>query len=295
MLNHHVGGSDALKENLVPIRGPYNSQMERDFESIVKNRVLGNREILHYRVEAIFGGQPGRANLPEESDLPTALTFTMKSMQKKDATVSGLEPDHWEDVPGAPNLYAAANPFVHNLEADTPPSVLPTISLADLRTEAGTSALSFSAFRSQNAIHIRSVDGLLPPDKTALEKIFTDRELLAAKTAELARITPGMSTAAHITSWSAFTVGKSFYTPPASDVDAVAAANYVKGEFERVQGQLRSSAITAARGVANQAAAGAFAGQNWIDFKVANKINFRAEPAEVPLISAIETIFRSKQ
>ena len=292
LLNHHVGGSGALKANLVPIRGPYNSQMERDFESIVKNRVLGNREILHYRVEAVFGGQPGRVHLPEESELPTALRFTMKSMQKKNNTVSGLEPDHWQDVPGAPNLYSASNPFVHTLEPDSPPAVAATISLADLTTEANSSTMTFSAFRTQNTIHTRSIDALTPLEKSSLEKIFTDRERLQAKNVELARITL-MTTADHITTWNTFTTGRAFYNSTDSASDST--GKTVQGEFNAKQASLRSGAISTAAGVVNNSGPGTFAGQNWIDFKVANKINFKADAIEAGLISSIETTFRNKQ
>jgi hypothetical protein len=292
LLNHHVGGSGALKENLVPIRGPYNSQMERDFESIVKNRVLGNREIIHYRVEAVFGGQPGRVHLPEESELPTALRFTMKSMQKKNNTVSGLEPDHWQDVPGAPNLYSASNPFVHTLEPDSPPAVAATISLADLTTEANSSTMTFSAFRTQNTIHTRSIDALTPVEKSGLEKIFSDRERLQAKNAELARINL-MTTSNHITTWNAFTTGRAFYNTPDSTSDST--GKTVLDEFNTKQASLRSDAISAAAIVANNAIPGSFAGQNWIDFKIANKINFKADITETGLISSIETTFRNKQ
>jgi phage-related protein len=297
LLNHHVHGSGALKENLVPIRGPYNSQMERDFESIVKNRVLGNREILHYRVEAVFGGQPGRANLIEESDLPTALKFTMKSMQKKNATVTGLEPDHWEEVPGAPNLYGASNPFVHTLEPDSPPAMAATLPLADLMTEAASSKLSFEAFRSQNAIHIRSVDAItVAAEIDALKKIFTDRDRLNDKAAESKRVSD-MKNAEDITSWTSFMGGRTFYkatSPPDAVADAMVVT--VKNEFDDKQLRLRSDAITAANAAAKIAPAGAFAGQNWVQFKVANNINFRTDVlSEINSISAIETIFRSKQ
>jgi hypothetical protein len=292
LLNHHVHGSGALKENLVPIRGPYNSQMERDFESIVKNRVLGNREILHYRVEAVFGGQSGRVHLPEETDLPTALRFTLKSMQKKNTTVTGLEPDHWEDVPGGPNLYTASNPFVHTLEPDSPPAVAATISLADLTTEANSTSLTFSAFRNQDVLHTRSVDALVTNDKTNLEKIFTDRERLQTKNVELARITL-MTNADHITTWNSFISGRVFYNT--ADTASDSTGKTVQGEFNAKQAQLRSAAITNASSIVNSAGPGEFEGQNWLDFKIANKINFRAETSETMTISAIESTFRSKQ
>jgi hypothetical protein len=266
--------------------------MERDFESAVKNRVLGNREILHYRVEAVFGGQPGRVHLPEETDLPTALRFTLKSMQKKNATVTGLEPDHWEEVPGAPNLYTGTNPFVHTLEPDSPPAVAATISLADLTTEANSSTMTFSAFRTQNTIHTRSIDALTPVEKSGLEKIFTDRERLQSKNAELARITL-MTTSDHITTWNSFTTGRAFYNTPDSASDST--GKTVQDEFNTKQIQLRSGAISTAAGLVNSAAPGTFAGQNWIDFKVTNKINFKADATEAGLISSIETTFRNKQ
>jgi len=234
-----------------------------------------------------------RVHLPEETELPTALRFTLKSMQKKNNTVSGLEPDHWQDVPGAPNLYSASNPFVHTLEPDSPPAVAATISLADLTTEANSSTMTFSAFRTQNTIHTRSIDALDPvTEKPNLEKIFTDRERLQAKNAELARITL-MTTADHITTWNAFTTGRAFYNSPDSASDST--GKTVQGEFNAKQASLRSGAISAAAVLVNSAGPGTFAGQNWIDFKVANKINFKADAVESGLISSIEATFRNKQ
>ncbi len=75
LLNHHMHGPGS-KNNLVPIPGSTNTQMERDYEDEIKRLVLSEAKVVEYTVEAEFERPSGqRKNLPEEDYLPSALIF----------------------------------------------------------------------------------------------------------------------------------------------------------------------------------------------------------------------------
>lgn len=290
LLNHHVHGSGAKKENLVPITGPFNTRMESSVETYVKNRVLGSKEVLHYRVEAVFGSQSPRTHIPEEALLPTELKFKIRPMNKKPNT-TGANAADWEvDQPTGSNLDNAPPSMTHDLPADTAPSVAATLSFTELETEArnqlnGANPPTWSQFRNKDVLHERSVTELSSAEQMNLEAIFTDHYREQDKEAEMARV-DAMTTADDITTWQSFKSGRAFYNTPDGLMTAVQTA------FNQKQRGLRDQAFNSAEA----AIPGSSAGTLWIDFKVDNKINFRLESkTERDKVSSIQSQFEQHQ
>ena len=164
-----------------------------------------------------------------------------------------------------------------------------TLDIDKLKDEAKKSDLTFAQFKNQDKIHENSI-GLLDAAKLAdLEKTFADRDRENAKKEELDRISK-MKKSDDITTWNAFTAGRAFY-----NIKTDAAFSEVETAFNSKQTSLRKAAIAAAKTKAVGAAPKAFAGINWLDFKIAEKINFKADTGETAEITKIETTFRSKQ
>lgn len=285
LLNHHVHGSGALKENLVPIRGPFNTQMESSIETYVKNRVLGNREVLYYKVTAVFGGHSGRVHLPEEALLPTALQFVLRPMVRK-ANTTGLAAGDWEIDPAVTsNLDNVPASRPHTLDPDSPVAVAATLDFAALRTEAatalaGTAPPTFSQFEHQDVLHERSVAALAPPNLADLRRLFDDHARQAEKNRLLADIA-AMNNADAIVTWNMFQAGRTFF----DTVDAAYTA--VENAFNTRQRTLRSRALAAAR----DAIPGTPKSMLWRDFKIAQQINFLAEPSEARTFERLQTAF----
>ncbi len=94
LLNHHVHGPGS-KGNLTPITGALNSQMEREVESTVKNKVLGENKVVSYHVNVEYGGHPNRINIPEEAQLATSLKFELHEMEPKSGE-DPKQPSSWK-------------------------------------------------------------------------------------------------------------------------------------------------------------------------------------------------------
>jgi hypothetical protein len=76
LLNHHVHGP-GINENLVPIPTGTNSDMERKFESEVKDKVLSEAAVVSYTVEAVFKRPTGvRKHLTSEDYIPSEIVFS---------------------------------------------------------------------------------------------------------------------------------------------------------------------------------------------------------------------------
>lgn len=159
-----------------------------------------------------------------------------------------------------------------------------TLDLDKLKEEARKSDLTFAQFKNQDKIHINSIDRLDAAMVGELEKIFAESERDHAKKEELNRIPDD------ITTWSAFTAGRVFY-----NIKTDNAYNEVEKAFNAKQTGLRNKAIAEAKTKAINAQPGAFANMNWLDFKIAEKINFKADADETSEIAKIESAFRSKQ
>jgi hypothetical protein len=114
LLNHHLHGP-GTKVNMTPITRSLNADMEKQVEDKAKRAVLGENQVVHYEVEAVYGGQPGRTGLPAERNLPISLKFVLKSMKLKQDS-AGDKPDDWVDDKdlGAPKQLG------HKLPPDTP-------------------------------------------------------------------------------------------------------------------------------------------------------------------------------
>ncbi|MBV5311936.1 MAG: DUF4157 domain-containing protein [Prolixibacteraceae bacterium] len=159
-----------------------------------------------------------------------------------------------------------------------------TLNLEKLKEEAIKSNLTYTQFRNQDKIHENSI-GLLDAAKVGeLEKIFTEKERDNARKEELNRISD------EITTWIAFTAGRAFY-----NIKTDAAYSEVETAFNSKQTELRNGAISAAKTKAEGAQPNAFSNMNWIDFKIAEKINFKANTDEASEIAKIENTFRNKQ
>ncbi len=101
LLNHHLHGP-GTKENLTPITNSLNQEMESRVESKAKKAVLGERQVVWYKVTAEYSGHPARKYIPEESWLITGFKFVLKEMKKK-KNAKGDNPGDWEvgsDLPG---------------------------------------------------------------------------------------------------------------------------------------------------------------------------------------------------
>jgi len=294
LLNHHVHGSGARKENLVPITGPFNTRMETSVETFVKNRVLGNKEVLHYRVEAEFPSTPAARNhIPEEGLLPTALKFKLRPMKKKDGT-SGLSKDDWEiDNPGGPNLDNAPASMTHTLPPDTAPTVLAVLAYTDLLTEvntitAGKESVTFNQFRTKDAIHERSVKKpeLTDAEYNNLQKLLDDHNRKLTREQEYNRELTSISAMTSITTWNAFKGGRSFF-----DITNDQKYRDVLNAFNLKQTSLINKALDAA----DVAIPGIAVPMLWIDFKVAQNINFRLEDGpEKTKLTAIQNRFEAR-
>jgi hypothetical protein len=291
LLNHHVHGSGAKKENLVPIRGPFNSEMERNVESEVKNRVIGQKQVLYYRVEAVFGGQPNRVNVPEEGLLPTQLVFDVKTMRKKPNTTGATGTD-WEIDPATAsvNLAAAWATRDHTLEADTPPTVAAMLDLVQLTKDAtqgltSTPTLTYNQFKNKNVINQRSIEALENAGTAGpLTTLFGTHHRDADKAAELALVNNLPSD--RVTTWITFKAGRAFYTP-AKDT----AYTEVETAFNNKQSTIKTTAFNNA-----QAAIGSTPKTTlWRDFKTDKKLNFNIEGGspEQTRLDTIQTAFEA--
>ncbi|MDJ0734411.1 MAG: DUF4157 domain-containing protein [Nostocaceae cyanobacterium] len=121
LLNHHVHGS-GTKKNLTPITGALNSKMEREVESVVKNKVLGEKKVVSYEVEAKYGGHSGRVNIPEEANLATSLTFKLSEMEVESGK-DPKQPSSWKKT----NKISVPSSMTHVLPPDLPVGKLPSV------------------------------------------------------------------------------------------------------------------------------------------------------------------------
>ncbi|BAZ16710.1 hypothetical protein NIES4071_85880 [Calothrix sp. NIES-4071] len=112
LLNHHVHGPGEI-QNLTPITGQLNGDMEREVEDKVKDQVLGQKKVVSYKVKVEYAGQGSRTHIPEEANLATALKFELYKM-KKVAGKSGKDKADWvKDT----KIYS--NTLPHTLPPDT--------------------------------------------------------------------------------------------------------------------------------------------------------------------------------
>jgi len=121
LLNHHVHGPGS-KNNLTPITGALNNKMEREVESVVKNKVLGEKKVVSYEVDAEYGGHSSRINVPEEANLATSLNFKLWEMEVE----SGKDPKQvssWKKT----NKIAVTPSMTHNLPLDLSVGKLPSV------------------------------------------------------------------------------------------------------------------------------------------------------------------------
>jgi hypothetical protein len=125
LLNHHVHGPGD-KQNLTPITGKLNGDMERVVEDKVKDQVLGQKKVVSYKVEVVYGGHGARTHIPEEADLATELKFELYKMNKI-AGKSGKEKADWEK---GTSIYSGA--LQHTLPQDTPLGADPEINLQNV-------------------------------------------------------------------------------------------------------------------------------------------------------------------
>lgn len=82
LLNHHVHGPGTNK-NLTPITGKLNTNMERDVESDVKKKVLGENKVVSYKVIVHYGGHGTAPYIPQEEHLSTKWQFRITELKRK--------------------------------------------------------------------------------------------------------------------------------------------------------------------------------------------------------------------
>lgn len=77
LLNHHLFGP-GTNENMVPITRSLNGLMSSRIEEPVKREVFEHGAIIRYEVSFSFGSRGGTRTIPEETQLPTAVTVVAK-------------------------------------------------------------------------------------------------------------------------------------------------------------------------------------------------------------------------
>ena len=90
LLSQQLFGPGSAK-NLVPITGSLNTWMEANVESKVKGAVLSQKRMVRFEVHVQFGGHNNRTNLPDEAQLPTAMSFSLTEY-KHDGKAWVLDP-----------------------------------------------------------------------------------------------------------------------------------------------------------------------------------------------------------
>lgn len=211
-----------------------------------------------------------------ESKVPTTLSCEAYTMKKKG--------EQWEDdkliVTDTINFNVGS---FADYELGKLGGVV-TLDLEKLKAEAEKSELTYAQFKNQDKIHENSIGLLNTDQQNDLEKIFTAKARENAKKEELNRISDEIMT------WPSFTAGRAFYSLKTDN-----AYDEVEKAFKAKQTTLRNGVISAAKTKVQNAAPNAFSGMNWIDFKIAEKINFKADASETIEINTIETLFRGKQ
>lgn len=130
LLNHHVHGPGS-KENLTPITRSLNTSMEGEVESTVKNMVLDENKVVHYRVEAVYGDHsPRREWIPAENYIPTHLQFDLEELEREEGT-HGDEPGDWKG--NVKNTILSGEEMENTLPPDTNPFSEPVLKHVDLK------------------------------------------------------------------------------------------------------------------------------------------------------------------
>jgi hypothetical protein len=148
LLNHHVHGPGTL-ENLTPITGNLNSEMEREVESKVKNKVLGENKVVSYKVIAEYGGHGLRTHIPEESQLATALKFELYEMELQSGT-DGKNPSNWKKN----NKIGVPSSLTHTLPEDAPIGEQPALDLSTATPEKIRSLAGIGKKPSEDIIEL---------------------------------------------------------------------------------------------------------------------------------------------
>ncbi|NET58188.1 MAG: DUF4157 domain-containing protein [Symploca sp. SIO2E6] len=166
LLNHHVHGPGS-NNNLTPITGMLNTNMETKVESKVKHLVLGENEVVSYGVNVIYGkhSSPPRVHLPEEADLATALKFELFKMKRKEGK-TGKNRDDWEkgDKVDIPSTMVHALPKdLPDLEARYEDIDVSGLSLKKLKSTAGLG--SAIAEQVMDTVNSHAVNGKLSEDR----------------------------------------------------------------------------------------------------------------------------------
>jgi hypothetical protein len=108
LLNHHVYGP-GRNFNLVPITGILNGDMSRLCEENVKKAILEDNKVVSYEVTIHWrNSSRPRTIIPEENDLPSAVTLQAKEMTKKPGAAKGANADDW--VANGRSIFAARLP-----------------------------------------------------------------------------------------------------------------------------------------------------------------------------------------
>ncbi|NEO44500.1 MAG: DUF4157 domain-containing protein [Moorea sp. SIO4A3] len=166
LLNHHVHGPGS-NNNLTPITGTLNTNMETKVESKVKHLVLGENEVVSYRVNVVYGehSSPPRVHLPEEADLATALKFELFKMKRKEGK-TGKYRDDWEkgdkvDVPSTMEHVLPKD--LPDLEARYEDIDVSGLSMEKLKSKTGLG--SGVADQVMDAVNSHAVNGKLSEDR----------------------------------------------------------------------------------------------------------------------------------
>jgi hypothetical protein len=83
LLNHNVHGPGRTF-NLVPITRSMNGIMASGPEEAVKKAVLEKNQVVRYTVAVAYDKHKGRAELPDEAELPTSLTIAAVALEQDD-------------------------------------------------------------------------------------------------------------------------------------------------------------------------------------------------------------------
>ena len=297
LINDNLGGPGKWN-NLTALSRTANHEHEEKVESKVKS-AFNIGAVVRYKVTA-SGNQnvkkvtaADKDKFPKIADFATALPYLVQITEAESKVPTSIaceaytmrkKGDVWEDDK---RIVTDTITFTVGDYADYELGKIGgtvTLDLAKLKDEAKKSDLTFAQFKNQDKIHQNSIRLLDDAKVGELENIFTETERENAKKEELNRISDD------ITTWIAFTAGRAFY-----NIKTDAAYNEVEKAFNTKQTELRNKAIAAAKIKAINAQPMAFANINWIDFKIAENINFKADADETSEIAKIETAFRSKQ
>jgi hypothetical protein len=94
LLNHHLHGPGDDWRNLAVVTSNVNGMMEVLYESFLKKKVLGENQVVYYKMDVKYAGQPGFDPKDLKYYLPTEFVIDIRPMTVKTGT--GAKKTEWE-------------------------------------------------------------------------------------------------------------------------------------------------------------------------------------------------------